>query len=296
MKPTRNYNYPIIDHILHPTDFSEASLTAFYHALKAALIAKARLTLIHVTDKGSGELLDFPGVRAALERWELLPPGSSHSALQQLGIEVRKVVAGRRSPVEGVLKYLEQRPADLIVLATHQHEGRATWLQQRSVAKPIARRSGQMTLFISEGDAGFVSTADGSISLKNILIPVAEPPGPQPAVEAAARLVQRLNCPSGTFTLLHVGEASGMPAVQCPEIPGWEWKEQTRTGGIIQGIVDTAQMSQADLVVMSTDGRNGFLDALHGTHSERVLRTVPAPLLTVPAGPFAEQNLQAGAR
>ena len=35
------------------------------------------------------------------------------------------------------------------------------------------------------------------------------------------------------------------------------------------GIVDTAQATQANLVVMSTDGRNGFLDALHGTQSER---------------------------
>jgi nucleotide-binding universal stress UspA family protein len=292
MTPTHNYAYPLIDHILHPTDFSQASLTAFYHALKAALIAKARLTLIHVTDGNSGEVLDFPGVRAALERWGLLPKGSPHSAIHQLGIDVRKVVADRRDPVEAVLKYLEQRPADLIVLATHQHEGRAAWLQQRSVAKPIARRSGQMTLFIPEGDRGFVTEADGSVSLKNILIPVAESPRSQPAVEAAARLVHRLNCPSGTFTLLHVGQTSDMPAVQRPELPGWEWKEQTRPGAVIQGIVDTAEMTQADVVVMSTDGRNGFLDALHGTHSERALRNVPAPLLTVPVGSFAEQKLQ----
>src|SRR5437868_13787616 len=136
MNSTPDYSSPIIDHILHPTDFSEASLTAFHHALKAALIVKARLTLIHVTDENSGEVMDFPGVRAALERWGLLPEGSPRSAIQQLGIEVRKVVAGRRAPVEAVLEYLEQRPADLIVLATHQHEGRAAWLQHRSIAKP----------------------------------------------------------------------------------------------------------------------------------------------------------------
>lgn len=294
MNVIRDYTYPIINHILHPTDFSEASLTAFHHALKAALIAKARLTLIHVTDDNSDDVLEFPGVRAALERWELLPKGSSHSAIRQLGIDVRKVVAGRRAPVEAVLTYLEKHPADLIVLATHQHEGQTAWLQQRSVAKPIARRSGQMTLFIPAGDAGFVSEADGSVSLRNILIPVAESPVAQPAVEAAARLVHRLNCPGGTFTLLHVGEASDMPAVQCPELPGWEWKKQTRAGAVIHGIVDTAQMIQADVVVMSTDGRNGLLDALHGTHTERVLQNVPAPLLTVPAGSFAEQSLQTG--
>lgn len=43
---------------------------------------------------------------------------------------------------------------------------------------------------------------------------------------------------------------------------------------------------------MSIDGRNGFLDAFRGSHSERVLRQVPAPLLTIPAGSRAEQYLE----
>ena len=34
----------IVDSILHPSDFSEASEVAFAHALKAALIARSRLT------------------------------------------------------------------------------------------------------------------------------------------------------------------------------------------------------------------------------------------------------------
>jgi hypothetical protein len=43
-------------------------------------------------------------------------------------------------------------------------------------------------------------------------------------------------------------------------------------GEVIQGIVDAARETDADLVVMSTDGRNGFLDALRGSHTERVLQ------------------------
>jgi len=42
---------------------------------------------------------------------------------------------------------------------------------------------------------------------------------------------------------------------------------------------------------MATDGRNGFLDALRGSHSERVLRSAPAPLLAVPAGSMVESYL-----
>ena len=93
------------------------------------------------------EWTDFPGVRETLERWGLLPAGSPRSAVPQLGIAVRKVIAKQRDPVKTVLHYLGDHAADLIVLATHQHEGRSHWLRQ-SVAEPVARRSAQMTLSI----------------------------------------------------------------------------------------------------------------------------------------------------
>ena len=286
MSETRDYTIPIIDSVLHPTDFSEGSRAAFHHALKAALLAKSKLTLLHVSPGTASEWMDFPGVRETLERWQLLPKGSPRSAVPELGIDVRKVVAQQSDPVKAVLRYLGEHPADLIVLATHQHEGKVRWLQQ-SVAEPVARRAAQMTLFIPGDNEGFVSAQDGSVSLQNILIPVAATPRPQPAVEAAARLARRLNCSRGTFTLLHVGEAGAMPEVQCPEVPGWEWKRDTQSGDVIQAIVDVASKTTADLIVMTTDGRNGFLDALRGSHSERVLRHARAPLLTVPVGSLA---------
>ena len=49
MSASQEYSVPIIDSILHPSDFSAASEVAFAHALKAALIAKAQLTVMHVS-------------------------------------------------------------------------------------------------------------------------------------------------------------------------------------------------------------------------------------------------------
>ncbi len=281
----------VVRNILHPTDFSEASLNAFHHALKAALMSQSGLALLHVNEHKSGEIMDFPGVRETLERWGLLPKGSSRSAVPQLGIEVKKVVARHGSPVGAVLHYLEDHPADLIVLATHQHEGRTSWLRQ-SVGEPIARNSGQMTLFVPEGIHGFVSSADGSVRLQNILVPVAETPDPQAAVEAAARLVTRMGgCPTGVFTLLHIGKNGDMPKVQIPEVPGWRWENVCREGNVIQGILDFAHATNADLLVMPTDGRSNFLEALRGSHTERVLKETPAPLLAIPVGSSAEARL-----
>jgi nucleotide-binding universal stress UspA family protein len=280
MNEPPQYSTATISSILHPTDFSDGSQVAFHHALKAALLAKSKLSLLHVSPDMTSEWSDFPGVRETLERWGILPAGSPRSAVLKLGIDVEKVVAHESDPVRSVLHYLGKHPADLIVLAAHQHEGHMRW-QRQSVAEPLARRAVEMTLFIPGDNAGFVSARDGSVSLQNVLIPIAATPAPGPALEAAARLVSRLNCPRGTFTLLHVGGAGSMPSVRCPEVSGWEWKKVTQPGEVIQTIVDTAATTSADLIVMATDGRNGFLDALRGSHSERVLRETPAPLLTV---------------
>ena len=274
---------PIIHRILHPTDFSEGSRVAFHHALKVALLTKARLTLLHVSPDATGEFTNFPGVRETLERWGLLPQDSPRSAVPELGIDVRKVISRHDDPVKAVLTYLGDHATQLIVLATHQHEGRASWLRQ-SVAEPVARRSGQMTLFIPGASAGFVAAADGATSLRNILVPVATSPRPQPAVDLAAGLPHQLNCVRGTLSLLHVGASSAMPAVRCPEVPGWTWDKVSRDGEAVQGILDTASSSAADLIVMATDGRNGFLDAFRGSHSERVVRHATTPLLTLPVG------------
>lgn len=274
----------IIEGVLHPTDFSEGSKIAFYHALKAALTARAKLTLLHVSsDDPRAAWSGFPGVRETLEKWGLLPPGSQKSAVAELGINVGKAVTQKKDPVDAVVYFLDEHPAELIVLATHQRQGAARWMSS-SVAEPIARRAGEMTLFISGDSKGFVSASDGSVSLRNVIVPVALKPDPQPALEAAARLVKSLGVDEGIFTLLHVGSEDSMPAVRPPEVDGWEWKRDVRQGEVIQTIIDASKDANADLIVMTTDGRNGFLDGLRGSHSERVLRLAGMPLLTVPQG------------
>src|SRR4051812_42352166 len=104
---------PIIDSILHPSDFSDASRVAFAYALKAALIAKAKLTLLHISPAAATtEWGEFAGVRETLERWGLIEPGSPRSAVPKLGIDIRKVSGHADDPVKSVLHYLEMHPTD----------------------------------------------------------------------------------------------------------------------------------------------------------------------------------------
>lgn len=274
---------PVIRHVVHPSDLSEASRLAFAHALKAALIAKGKLSLIHETKDEGREWSDFPSVHGMLERWGILPAGSAPEATENLGLDVAKIIGNSSDPVKGVLTYLHEHGADLIVIATQHHHG-FDWLH-KSVSEPIARKSREMTLFVPANGRGFVSPEDGSVSLRNILIPVAETPGAQPAILGAARLVRQLQCERGHITLLHVGEKDPKP--ETPVVAGWGWRRLRKKGNVIEVILETAQKLEADLIVMSTDGRNGFLDAVRGSHSERVLRDTACPLLAIPESSHA---------
>jgi nucleotide-binding universal stress UspA family protein len=272
-----------IESIFHPSDFSQASEVAFLHALKIALVAKAQLSVMHVSADASAEWQDFPGVRETLERWKLLPEGSPKSAVAQLGIDVRKVLVAGRDPVQACLGHLSVHRADLIVLAVRQHKGRMRWLD-KSVGEPIARGAGQMTLFIPHGVSGFVARGDGSVSLKNILIPVAAKPRPQPALEAVTRVIHNLQLPEGAVTLLHAGRESEMPAVKLPKDTGWAWQSAARAGEPADVILQASEEFASDLIVMTTDGPDGFLDGLRGTTSERVLRKARCPVVNLPVG------------
>ena len=270
-----------IESIFHPSDFSEGSSVAFLHALKVALVTKGDLSILHVSADAASEWQDFPGVRDTLERWGLIPKDSPKSAVAQLGINVRKIAAQGRDPVKACLGFLEKHPADLIVLAVHQHTGRMRWLES-SVGEPLSRRSGQMTLFIPHGVSGFVMP-DGTVKLRRIVVPIATKPRPQPAIEAVRRLTTALGLPAGKITLLHVGHADDGPAVSLPPSADWKWERINREGDVVESILDIANTS-ADLLVMTTDGPHGFLDGLRGSTSERVLRGVKCPLLSLPAG------------
>ncbi len=273
-----------LETIFHPSDFSDASEVAFEHALKFALVTRAKLHVLHAAAGTNAEWQDFPGVREILERWQLIPAGSPKSAVGALGIDVEKVWATSKNPVTACLGYLEKHRADLIVLAVHQDEGRMRWLD-KSVGKPMAKRAGQVTLFIPHGVHGFVSRADGGLSLRNILIPVARKPPAQPAVEAAARLIDGLGLREGTVTLLHVGPEAEMPPVTLPSDElGWNWQVWARAGDPVETILQAATELSAELIVMTTDGPDGFLDALRGTTSERVLRQARCAVACLPTG------------
>jgi nucleotide-binding universal stress UspA family protein len=89
-----------------------------------------------------------------------------------------------------------------------------------------------------------------------------------------------------SFTIVHVGEKADMPQVELPDVSGWKWNTVVCSGDVVPAISDTVSAVRAGLIVLTTEGRQGFLDALRGSHSERILRQAPCPLLAIPASGF----------
>ena len=120
-----------------------------------------------------------------------------------------------------------------------------------------------------------------SARLNNILVPVDREPSPDGALDLAARAAEALGEGGVDVHLLHVGERA--PRLDPPEIPGVAWRSLVERGEPVDVIVQTAERVHADLVIMATEGRYGFVDALRGSTTEQVLRRVPCPLLAVPS-------------
>lgn len=63
-------------------------------------------------------------------------------------------------------------------------------------------------------------------------------------------------------------------------------------GDAAEEIVRYAQQHAIDLIVLGTHGRTGFTRALLGSVAERVVRTAPCPVLTVPPGAPAPERTE----
>ncbi len=273
-------NLPLVRSVLHPTDLTPASESAFRHALAIALLRQTSLTLLHVGGLSDGS--GFPSVRETLEHWGLLEEGSARSEVyERFKVRIKKkVVRGR--PLPAILETLERSHTDLVVLATRGPQGAPTWLKP-SVSQPLAHRSDTSTLFVPPDAPGMVHPETGRLTARRILVPVAEEPNGQNAVTLAARTAIASRDAHGQdveIRLLHVGSA--MPELELPEGDGIQWSRSLQSGDVIDRIVDTARELPVDLIVMASDGRNGILDALRGSHSEQIVRRTPCPLLVVP--------------
>lgn len=268
--------------IVHPTDFSDTSMEAFVHALRIALTMKSSLAILHVSAADDErDWTAFPYVRRALLDWGIMNEHEApDAACERLGVNVAKIGLAPQSTIDGILHFLDQHPADLIVLATAARQGVARWLHG-SIAEKLARHAKAPALFVPAKARGFVDPARGEVHLKRVLIPVDRQPAPAAAVSTIMGFAHALAGIDVEQRLLHVGK--NPPQIHRHTTPHTPVPVAIRHGDVVGSIIDAANGWEPDLIGMATAGHNGFLDALRGSTTERVLRRAPCPLLAVRA-------------
>jgi nucleotide-binding universal stress UspA family protein len=271
--------------VLHPTDLSPAGTPAFAHALRLAAAARTKLYILHADPKDAedGDWSAYPPVRRTLASWGMLEEGSSPRAVfEQLGVQVAKVRMPERDAMRAILRFLDGHPSDIIVLATEGRDGLPRWLHG-STAEPVARAADTTTLFIPRGARGFVAPENGAVSLRRVLIPVDRRPRPTYALRSAWEITRLLGAEGPILQLLHVGSATDPAAVEVDPNTWPTVEHAVRNGDVVEQILAAASEGQADMIAMATEGHQGFLDALRGSTTERVLRHATCPVLAVPS-------------
>jgi nucleotide-binding universal stress UspA family protein len=272
---------PRFQTIVHPTDFSDLSAEAFAHALRIALVMKSKLYLVHIAEsENPREVEGFPHVRQALERWHLLNANAaSTEVFDKLGIKVAKIGVESEDPVRGLIYFLDRHPTDLIVLATHGRDGIAHWLQG-SIAEKLSRTTRLPTLFLPPTAHGFVEQSNGELHLSRVLVPVDHAPPPAEALGIIQGFTGPIN-KQAAIEVMHVGETA--PSIR-RVADGSRIPVANRNGDVVGTILKAAEELNADLIAMPTASHHGFLDAMRGSTTERVMRHAPCPVLSVPAG------------
>lgn len=285
-----------IREILFPSDLSPESDRAFEHAALLARRFGAQLTLFHVVQSAPLAQATDPEDPhfEALRRAELGARAHLERQAEQLPIEW-EVLIDRYGGVDRALERLiAARRPDLTVMFTHGRAGIARLLQG-STAETVVQFGRSPVLCVREPDHG------AALPYRRLLVPTDLSPASRRAFPIAAELARTFGAEvvalhvaalpkgaaeSGTAGISYTIEEQvpselGVKAFLMPEFLGVGVTPRVEMGSAWGRIIETARAERADLIVMSTHSRDSLADRVVGSHTDRVVRHAPCPVLVV---------------
>ncbi len=282
------------DRILVAVDGSEPANAAFDHALDVAADCDAEVRALYVADTNRDSVTTVgTNVRDALEAEgeDVIEGARERAAVRDVDFE-GEVVQGE--PGESILEAADVRDADLVAMGTSGKGGIRRFLLG-SVAEHVVRRADVPVLTVRADEEVRVEYPYDSI-----LVPTDGSEHASRAMERAVDLARRHDATLHVLSVVDV-MAVGVDvradlmidqleerAHEAVEDAGAEAGEagvdvvtDTIVGSIPREIRSYAEDEEIDLLAMGTHGRRGVDRVLLGSVTERVLRTSPAPVLTV---------------
>lgn len=267
--------------ILHPTTLTSEGIDAFAHALRIALDAEGRLTVLHISGDKRTPWTEFPGIRDTLVRWGKLDAGASRDEVGKIGLNAVKLRLKGTGPVKGILRRASRSDSDLLVLAAHRRDGISRFISP-SNCEPVVRQANVPSLILPMGCRGFVDIRLGTVALRRVVVVVSGRRVGVGVMLAVVRLLETLDVRDVEIGILRVGKGQDAQIELPRSRPGWSLVELSASGGSVGAIVDQVSEWQAGVLALTTWSRRGPLDALRGSVVERVVRQVRCPVLAVP--------------
>jgi nucleotide-binding universal stress UspA family protein len=306
MAPTRIE----IERVLCPTDFSYLSTRALDHAAAIGRWFEARVEVLHVIPfvipAGTGDMPYFPAPAAAtpkVRESELRELQQFVSAAVRAGAAVETELR-EGSPAREIVRWAEERSADLLVMGTHGRSGLERLLLG-SVAEEVLRHAPCPVLTVCHGEA-----PAGPALFRRIICATDLSEASAHTIGVALSLAEENQA---ALTLVHVLEGLvaasyvapvplGVPhegsqreglerdaltrlrAAAPDEARTWcQVTEKVRAGCAHQQILRLAAEKKADLIVVGTHGRGPLEQMFFGSTSRHVVRGAACPVLSVPA-------------
>jgi nucleotide-binding universal stress UspA family protein len=270
---------PVFGHVVCLTSLSPEGAVAEAHAGLLAQASGARLTLYHASDLGLGYypdgLVQVDDVKTAAERLARATL-EGEADTRVVGRSRRQVVVERRLPTAATMAAAARRlGADLVVMAPHDRGALSRALGFSLTESTVDRLEGAVPVLCARGEPR---------PYRRIIVATDLSAGSRRSFRLAARLAVLFGA---TVTVLHVvadpAAADRARAALARFIPGELACRAPRlvveSGAPCAVILSMARAVDADLVILSTGGRDSLRDAVLGTNAQKVIRHAPCPVL-----------------
>ena len=256
--------------LAHATTLTEEDRPAFVHALALARALGTRLASVHA-NAFAQEGCEFPDPALLEGRWGPRKDGRAtpHVTMAHTCCE---------DVVNTLLDALGRVGPALVVAGSTQKKAFAR-LMSGSTTEALAANLRCPLLVVPHGIPGLVRAEDGAIVLERICVPAGDAEATRLSVETAEALVAALGLEAVPTTLLHVEDGTPAPGLDV-DAPHLRLSTKSVKGSFAEAAAESAE--GASLVVMTTRGHDGLFDALVGSHTDRILRAVHAPVLVLP--------------
>ncbi|MDR3576595.1 MAG: universal stress protein [Anaerolineaceae bacterium] len=294
-------------HILVPLDGSHLAESALPAAVALSKAFGSTVTLIHIIEHNAPqEIHGERHLRQEKEAYEYLDQVAQKNFPQDLKV-IRHVHTDEvKNVARSIVEHSSELSPDLIVMCSHGESGLRD-IMVGSIAQQVISRGKTPILLVQPDEDRFAQT----VSLNKLMVPLDGDPEHEKALPLAKELAKSLKAnlelvmvvytlgtlpteravtsrllPAATSMMLDMTEASAQDYLQemaaSFQSEGLNVTWEVRRGDPAANIIESAERSASDLIVLATHGKSGIGAFWAGSVAPRVVTQTRIPLLLVP--------------